>query len=292
MKLAYLGFGEAASSIASGLLGEGLSGAKAYDVLLLNEDRKNALLSKMEGANVTPCYSAKECVEDADLIISAVPSQFALSTCESAKDWVKEGAIYLDVSTAGPKEKQEMNDLLSPRGASVVDGAMLGPLLKYKHKVPMLLSGEKAEEVKTLLEPYHMSLEVYSKKPGDATSIKFVRSIVAKGLACLLFESLQAAQHFGVEDTVVDSFLESYGEQFESIIDGYVSGTCIHARRREHEMENVLDMLKKAGLPSEMTEATMNKLSAIADLDIPSRFGEGGVPRNWKGTIKGWGLNN
>ena len=185
-----------------------------------------------------------------------------------------------------------MNDLLSPRGASVVDGAMLGPLLKYKHKVPMLLSGEKAEEVKTLLEPYHMSLEVYSKKPGDATSIKFVRSIVAKGLACLLFESLQAAQHFGVEDTVVDSFLESYGEQFESIIDGYVSGTCIHARRREHEMENVLDMLKKAGLPSEMTEATMNKLSAIADLDIPSRFGEGGVPRNWKGTIKGWGLNN
>ena len=82
MKLAYLGFGEAASSIASGLLGEGLSGAKAYDVLLLNEDRKNALLSKMEGANVTPCYSAKECVEDADLIISAVPSQFAPSIFE------------------------------------------------------------------------------------------------------------------------------------------------------------------------------------------------------------------
>lgn len=290
MKLAYLGFGEAASSIAIGLLGEGLSGAKAYDVLLLKDDKKDALLKKMEDAKVTPCYSPKDAVEDADLIISAVPSQFALSSCKSAKDFVKAGAIYLDVSTAGPKEKQEMNDLLAPRGAFVVDGAMLGPLLKYKHKVPLLLSGEKAEDVKKMLDPYNMSLEVYSKKPGDATSIKFVRSIVAKGLACLLFESLQAAQHFGVEDTVVDSFLESYGPQFESVIDGYVSGTCIHAKRREHEMENVLDMLKKAGLPYEMTEATMNKLAHISELDIPSKF-ENGVPRKWKGTIKGWGLN-
>ncbi len=291
MKLAYLGFGEAASSIAAGLLGEGMLGAKAYDVLLLNDEKKDAVLKKMADSKVEACFTPRECVSDADIIISAVPSQFAVATCKSAVDYVKKGAIYLDVSTAGPKEKLEMESLLSPKGASVVDGAMLGPLLKYKHKVPMLLSGEKAEEVKAMLDPYHMSLDVYSRKPGDATSIKFVRSIVAKGLACLLFESIQAAQHFGVEDTVVDSFLESYGAQFESIIDGYVSGTCIHAKRREHEMENVLDMLKAAGLPCEMTEATMHKLANIAELDIPSKFANG-VPRNWKGTIAGWGLND
>ncbi len=291
MKLAYLGFGEAASSIACGLLGEGMTGAKAYDVLLLNDAKRDAVLKKMTDCKVEACFTPEECVRDADIIISAVPSQFAVATCRSAMDYVKSGAIYLDVSTAGPKEKQEMDALLAPKGASVVDGAMLGPLLKYKHKVPMLLSGEKAVEVKAMLDPYHMSLDVYSKKPGDATSIKFVRSIVAKGLACLLFESIQAAQHFGVEDTVVDSFLESYGQQFESIIDGYVSGTCIHAKRREHEMENVLDMLKAADLPCEMTEATMHKLAAIAELDIPSKF-ENGVPRNWKGTIAGWGLND
>ncbi len=290
MKLAYLGFGEAASSIAAGLLGEGMTGAKAYDVLLLNGEKKDTVLKKMADCKVEACFTPEECVKDADIIISAVPSQFAVATCRSAADYVKTGAVYLDVSTAGPKEKQEMDALLSSKGASVVDGAMLGPLLKYRHKVPMLLSGEKAEDVKAMLDPYHMSLDVYSKKPGDATSIKFVRSIVAKGLACLLFESIQAAQHFGVEETVVDSFLESYGEQFESIIDGYVSGTCIHAKRREHEMENVLDMLKAADLPCEMTEATMHKLASIAELDIPSRF-ENGVPRNWKGTIAGWGLN-
>ena len=130
-----------------------------------------------------------------------------------------------------------------------------------------------------------------STSAGTSTSIKFLRSISAKGIACILFETLQAAQHFHVENTVIDSLLESYGPSFEKVINGYISGTCIHAKRREHEMENVEDMLKEAGLPHQMTTATKEKLAAVAQLDLTRRF-DGEVPRNWRGVLAGWHLND
>lgn len=290
MRIGFLGFGEAASSMAAGFREAGLNDMRAYDVLLSNSDKKDAVIAKMNGSGVVPAYDPENAVEGADVIIAAVPAQFAVQTAESARGAFKSNAIYLDVTTAGPAEKKEIAKIAEENGAKGVDGAMLGPLLKYRQKVPMLLSGKGSEEVKKLLEPYQTDMTVISDNPGDATSIKFIRSIVAKGLACLLFESLQAAQHFGVEDIVVDSFKESYGDSFEKVIDGYISGTCIHALRREHEMENVVDMLKSAELPYQMSEATREKLAAIAELKIADRFPEG-VPRNWKGTIEGWGLN-
>ena len=290
MKIGFLGFGEASSSMAAGFRDAGLNDMKAYDILLCNDGKKDDVLAKMDMSGVTPAYDPEQAVAEADVIIAAVPAQFAVQTAESARGAFKDGAIYLDVTTAGPSEKKAIARIAEENGAKGVDGAMLGPLLKYRQKVPMLLSGKGSEEVKALLAPYQTDMTVISSNPGDATSIKFIRSIVAKGLACLLFESLQTAQHFGVEDIVVDSFKESYGDSFEKVIDGYVSGTCIHALRREHEMENVVDMLKSAGLPYQMSEATREKLASIAELRIADRFTEG-VPRNWRGTLKGWGLN-
>ena len=291
MKLAFLGFGEAASSIALGLHGEGLDQMKAFDVLLSDPAKKEKALNLIEKSGAQAAWSVQEAATDADLILSAVPADFAASTAESAAPFVKSGSLYVDVTTASPGEKQKMAAIIEEKGAKFCDAAMLGPLLQYKHKVPMLLSGSGSEAFRQLMEPYHMDLTVVEGAAGVATSIKFIRSISAKGIACILYETLQAAQYFHVEDMIVDSLCESYGKSFEKVIDGYVSGTCIHARRREHEMQNVEDMLKEAGLPCSIVTATKEKLADIAQMDIPSRF-ENGVPRNWRGVLAGWKVND
>ena len=195
----------------------------------------------------------------------------------------------MDVSTATPLEKKQIAGMATEKGARFVDAAMMGALLKDRHQVQMLLSGNGAKAMMEMMAPYHMRLEFVEGEPGTATSIKFIRSITAKGLSCLLIESLQAAQHFGVEKTIVDSFIDSFGPKFKGIIDGYVSGAIIHAMRREHELQNVVDFLKSENLPYTMAEATRQKLAWLDENDIKSRF-EGGVPRDWEKVLAGWGL--
>ena len=96
----------------------------------------------------------------------------------------------MDVSTATPIEKKKISGMVKAKGGLFVDGAMMGALLKDKHQVPMLLSGDGAAVFRDKMEPYHMRLEIVDGEAGTATSIKFIRSITAKGLSCLLIESL------------------------------------------------------------------------------------------------------
>lgn len=290
MKIGFLGFGEAASSIAKGLFEEGLSGAYCYDVMQDDERFAKAIADRVAACEGTRSESAVDVCRNADVVISAVQSNYAVSAAQSAMDGIHEGLIFMDVSTATPKEKKEIAEAVEAKGASFVDGAMMGALLKSRHKVPMLLSGNGAAKVKELLDPYHMRLDVVGDVSGTATSIKFIRSITAKGLSCLLFESLQTAQKFGVEDTIVASFLDTFGDGFIEIINGYVSGAIIHAARREHEMLNVVDFLKSEALPYTMTEATRQKLAWMRDEDFKSNF-ENGVPRDWKKVLAGWKVN-
>ena len=136
--------------------------------------------------------------------------------------------------------------MVKQKGGLFVDGAMMGALLKGWHQVPMLLSGDGAAVFQDKMEPYHMRLEIVDGEAGTATSIKFIRSITAKGLSCLLIESLnQGYAAFGCRDRQLwIRLLIHGGPDFIGIINGYVSGAIIHAERREHELENVVNFLK------------------------------------------------
>ena len=289
MTVGFIGFGEAASSIAAGLHEEGLENIVFFDVIQDDPRFKESFEKKIAASGAEKLTSAPEVCQKADIVFSAAPSNFALSAAESALPGMREGLIFTDVSTTTPLEKKKIAAMAKEKGTLFVDGAMLGALLKDRHRVPMLLCGEGAKAMIEMMAPYHMRLSFVEGEPGTATSIKFIRSITAKGVSCLLIESLQAAQRFGVEQTIVDSFIDTFGPKFQEIIDGYVSGGIIHANRREHEMQNVVDFLKSEGLPYTMAEAAREKLAWVDENDLKGRFA-GGVPRDWKGVLEGWGL--
>lgn len=287
MIVGFVGFGEANSSIALGLHGEGLSGFVCYDVMQDDPRFQAKIDERIAACGGVKAASAQEVCQRSDLVISGAPSNFAFSAAESAAPGAHSGMIFMDVSTATPKDKKRISQLMEARGAMFVDGAMMGTLLKDKHQVPMLLCGSGAALLKQWMDPYHMRLSVVEGEPGTATSIKFIRSITAKGLSCLLIESFQAAKKFGVMDTIQESFLDSFGPGFQKIMDGYISGAVLHAERREHEMENVVDFLKSEGLPYNMADATREKLQWIHENQVKDRF-EGGVPRKFRDVIENW----
>jgi 3-hydroxyisobutyrate dehydrogenase-like beta-hydroxyacid dehydrogenase len=183
-----------------------------------------------------------------------------------------------------------MAKMVEAKGGFFVDAAMVGSLPKYKHQVPMLLSGAGAKELQKRAEPLHMKFQYISEIPGQATSIKFIRSIVAKGLPCLLIEALEAAQKFGVEKVIVEGFEETYGNQsFEGVINRNFGSTITHAERREHEMDNVLDLLHSEGLPDTMSQAAKAKLQWIQSAKLKDRF-PNGLPNKWQEVLAAWGL--
>lgn len=289
MKIGFVGFGEAASSIAAGLWEEGIDKIFCYDIMQDAPGGKESFDKRLAACQGQKMASGVEVCRESDLVFSAAPSNFAVSAAEGAVEGVHDGMIFVDVSTATPKEKKEIASMVESRGGRFVDGAMMGALLKDRHKVSMLLSGSGAERMKQMMDPYHMRLQVVGEEAGIATSMKFIRSITAKGLSALLIESLQTAQKFGVEQLIVDSFLDSFGSGFLKIIDGYVSGAIIHAARREHEMQNVVGFLKSENLPYTMAEATREKLQWLDEKNVKGNF-PNGVPREWKGVLKDWNL--
>lgn len=286
----FVGFGEAAAAIAEGLHEEGLERAYCFDAMQDKPGFAEKMDAKCAKSGAVKLAASAEVCRQSEVIISAVPSGFALSAAREAAEGISAGKIYVDVSTATPKEKKNISRIVEEKGGLFADGAMMGTLLKDRHQVPMLVCGSGGEEFLKRMKPYNMRLTLVKGEPGVATSIKFIRSITAKGISCLLFESLQAAQKFGVEETIVDSFLDSFGPSFEKIINGYVSGAIIHADRREHELQNVVDFLKSEDLPFTMAEATRRKLQWIRDEDIKGNF-EGEVGRNWRAVLEGWKLN-
>ena len=289
MVVGFIGFGEAASSIALGLHKEGIERLVCCDAMQNDERFKEAMDNRVDACQGQMLENTAEVCRKSDVVISAVPSNYAVTAAEHALDGIKEGQPFMDVSTATPIEKKKISGMVKAKGGLFVDGAMMGALLKDKHQVPMLLSGDGAAVFQDKMEPYHMRLEIVDGEAGTATSIKFIRSITAKGLSCLLIESLQAAQRFGVEQTIVDSFIDTFGPDFIGIINGYISGAIIHAERREHELENVVNFLKSESLPYTMAEATRLKLQWLKDIRVKDNF-EHGVARDWKKVLEGWKL--
>jgi len=287
--IGFIGFGEAGSSLALGLSQEGIKTILCYDAMQDDPRYKERFMEKITACGANKADSPAEVCRRSDIVIAATPSFAAYNAAEEAAIGAHEGMIYMDVSTATPKDKKRMASLMESKGALFVDGAMMGPLLKDKHQVPMLLCGSGAAKLKEIMDPYNMRLTLVDGEPGTATSIKFIRSITAKGLSCLLIESFHAAKKFGVVDLIQESFLESYGPGFQKIMDGYISGAVLHAARRKHEMENVVDFLKSEGLPYTMAEATREKLKWIDDNKVKDRF-EGGVPRDFRKVLDGWDL--
>lgn len=289
MTVGFVGFGEAASSIAWGFHEEGIDRIYCFDTMQGKQPFADKITEARRACGGIMQDTAADVCRKADIVLAAVPSRFAECAASEALSGIHPETLYVDVTTASPAQKRKISCMVEKRGGRFVDAAMLGTLLKDRHQVPMLLCGSGAKEFKERMEPYNMNLTLIEGEPGVATSIKFIRSITAKGLGCLLFESLQAAQRFGVEELIVESFLDSFGPAFEKTINGYLAGTIIHGERREHEMQNVVDFLKQENLPCIMAEAARQKFQWIVDENIKGNF-EGEVGRNWKDVLTGWKL--
>jgi len=288
MQLGMIGFGEVGFEMARGYKGAGLDGIIAYDVLQDHPVYGTLVKERIESSGATMVSLPEQVLQHADVLIVAVPGSKALETAKGLRRFLKKDTLYIDVSASAPTVKQSIWEEIKGSGVYFVDGAMLGPLSVYQHKVPTLISGNGSDLFLKLMSPYGMDLEKVSDIPGEATAIKLVRSIFMKGLPALMLEVLEAASIMKVDHLVLKSLADTMNASpFEQTMNRLVTGSSIHAERRVHEMENVIEMLEGIEVKPTMSEATRERLQWLASKNLKEKFA-GKAPKQWQEVVKAW----
>jgi 3-hydroxyisobutyrate dehydrogenase-like beta-hydroxyacid dehydrogenase len=287
--IALLGFGEAGSAIARGLAAEnGWRGPSkpgdnaprrliAIDTALDKDARGAALGKEARRLEVAISDSYTEALSDADLVICAVQGEHALDAATSAAAFMKKGAHFLDLCTVTGKMADEDRDAIAKAGARYVDVAVMGGFFKYGIKAPMLVAGEEAQAAVDWMNANGFDAKYLGPKPGSASSVKMVRSVLMKGLEALGVEALVTAERQGIREEVLECLADVDLVPFREHLSSLVQTHIVHARRRWEEMGLVAQTLRETGVEPKMTVTTEQTLRRSVEAGIAPADGK--VPK-------------
>ena len=281
MNIGFIGFGEAAFNIAQGLYEEGVRGIRATDTMMDHPVMGKLITERAKEANAELTADREGMVKWADIVVAAVPSSFTMDVCMTVRDMLGPDKLYADISASTPKTKKKIWEAIRNTGVKFADAAMLGSLPLYRHKVPILASGNGAQALADRMNPFGMKITYAGENAGDASAIKLVRSIYMKGIAALMIETLQAADAYHVTDQVISSLAETIdATPFIPTLNRLVTGTAIHCKRRAAELKGSVEMLDEAGLEPEIVTAAKHIHEALDQY----RFAE----KNVDAKLKTW----
>ncbi len=248
MKLTILGLGEAGSLIARGLSAQGV------DVVGFDPVRQKFPVVPVR-------ETAEEAVADADVVFSLNSSTVSVKVARQVAEHLKPGAIFCDLNTGTPSLKKNLAEIM-PTG-SFVDVAVMKPVPGLAEKVPLSVAGEGARKFMELFGDLDMDLSYVSDVAGEAAARKLLRSILAKGMASVVIDTLWAAKELGLEDWAIDEINREFDTNSSKTVKRYLDGTQQHAKRRSVEMADVLEMLTEAGYESTMVRGIELTLSRV-----------------------------
>lgn len=284
-QIGFLGFGEAAYHLSAGLLKEGLSGIIAYDAMQNSDNYQALIRSRAQSAEVELLETAKQVVDQADIIIASVPSTNAVDLIKQVGSDLRVDQLYVDITSSSPAQKEQIAQLVGNE-TLFVDIAMLGSLPERQHKVPMVACGPGAQTFANLMQAYGMKITPLGPRVGAAAAVKLMRSVYMKGIAGLMLEMLQGASRYGVADYVIASIADSMdGVPFEKTLNRLVTGSALHYKRRADELDGSAEMLRHGGVAPVMTEATQKVLHALQDYDLAQKYRDR-APSGWQEVIR------
>lgn len=273
-KICLIGFGEVGQILATDLAAK--SELSAFDILFTDP---HSIPSKaLSGSAVRAGDTAANAAENCELILCAVTAANDLEAARSVTAGLRPGAFYVDFNSASPKTKQAAARIIEEAGGRYVEAAVMSPFPPKRLASPMLLGGPHGKEFlrHTGLALGFTGADVFDTDLGKASAAKMCRSVMIKGIEALLTESLLAARHYGVEDTVLRSLsdLLPVGD-WEELARYMISRSLQHGVRRAEEMREVAATVRDAGLTPSMSAAAAERhdwaarhVSALGERDL------------------------
>lgn len=268
--IAIIGAGQLGTSLGKSLLAQGIPKVLAYNLPSDTQARARAEAAGMSWLD-TPAG-----LGEARIIFSAVTADSAVHAAQACAPSTHPDAVYIDLNSMGPNEKNAAADVVTAAGRRFIDGAVLGAAADGI-KMPIIVSGANAAEVAERLTLLGMNVRAVGTKSGEAASIKIVRSVLAKGLEVLYVEALLSAHRLGVDTEVLKTFCDWLDMRpAAASAQILVTTHLLHAERRMHELDMSIAAVRETGVEPVLTQAIRDRLAMTAATGISAQLA--GVP--------------
>ena len=286
MRVGFIGFGEAGSTIAGGLRTAGVCDLFAFDI---NADAPRfgpLIQQRAEQSGTILVDSSAALAREADVLFSTVTSSAAVDAANQTAPFLEPSHCYADLNSVSPAVKQTIAKIIASSGARFVEVAVMAPVAPYAHRVPMIAGGPDAKIFADAVTPLGMRVEVLEGAAiGSAAAVKMCRSIVVKGLEALMCECVLGATRYEADEYVFASLNESFpGIDWKALADYMVGRVVVHGERRAREMEEVSETLRAIGIEPIMSEAAARRQDWSAQLDLRAHFGAEG-PKTYREVV-------
>ena len=281
--IGLVGYGEVGKILAAALVERGVTWVGAWDILFPDPSAGPAMRANADAARVHAASSLADLLSRADVVLSAVTASQAVAVAREAVPSVRRGTWFVDLNSASPGAKREICALIDGAGGRFVESAVMTSVPPYGIRVPMLLGGTRAAELRDLLVPLGFAMEVAASEVGVASAIKMCRSVMIKGLEALVTESFTAARAYGVEDRVLASLAETFPTlDWEALGSYLMSRSALHGKRRAEEMREVAVTVREAGLEPWMASATAERQDWMGRQKAALGLDQLGKDANWR----------
>ena len=276
-----LGLGEGGAYLAEALgAAEPAPRRLAYDAAVAGPGAAR-LREKAAGLGLELQDSIGDRAGAVDVVFSLVPGSVAVAAARELKPVLAPGALYVDLNSITAAMVHEIAVVLDGSGVDLVDGAVLGNF-RAGGRVPVLLAGARAGEVRDLLDGARFKPACIEGPPGDASAIKMLRSVLMKGLEALFVESLVAAEVQGLRPAFLKAFDDLDERPFATTMEVQTVTHLVHAARRLGEIERVQSILQADGVDDTMTEASRRLYAKTVAAGVAP---DGGAPLSLDETL-------
>lgn len=271
--IAFLGFGQAASTLARPLAARGAQ-LRAYDLLFEHPGGVEALRARAAGLAIA-FLPLEEALRGAEYVLSLVTAEVALEAARRAAQHLGPGQVYVDLNSTSPATKRAIGQAMTPSGAGYVEGAVLDAIGAAGERARILLGGPLAERTAQDLAALGLNVTPFRGEIGSASLFKMLRSVFSKGMEALLIEVLLAAQEADLVEPIWQEIIETVSRvPFERTASAWVRSHATAHRRRYYEMEQVLETLTGLGFQPLMAQATRDFFQRSVECGLKQDFAQ------------------
>lgn len=208
-----------------------------------------------------------EAVSAADLVLLTVTGESLVAVTRQIAPALAPHTLVADLTSASPQDVETAAAALATGAAGYVDVAIMGAVSLHGAQTPLLASGAAAPVFAELMNPLGFNVDARPGSAiGDASKLKLLRSLFAKGLDAVVAEAMLAAEALGLR-AELEAQLEDYDRStLADHIAMYLRTHPPHAARRLVEMEQAEQQLLALDLPSFTTRAAIERYRRTANL--------------------------
>jgi 3-hydroxyisobutyrate dehydrogenase len=236
-----------------------------YEVALVDPQPSAAAIAVADQIGTPVHPSVDGVVPDVDRLWICVAGDLVTDVCASLAGQVPAGALVVDLTTAAPADKRSCSDVLAHQNVDYVDAVIMGSVGVTGARTALLAAGARAQEALTDFAKLGAPVRAMSGgRPGDAATVKLLRTILTKGLESLAVECFMAAEQQGLRDELYEVLVDVDASGFVSFLEMLVTSHVQHADRRWHEVRRAQAQLVDMGCPSVVLPGSEERFALTA----------------------------